>query len=139
MGEYARPLPSLVIHGTADRTVAPDNAQRILDQLMHANHLAAPAARRHDPAKPAAVHDARAAGGLRYTQQRWKDTHGTLMHESIRVHGLAHAWSGGDPAGSYTDPRGPSASEAIWAFCSQVGHAASPTAANAPAEAIRRA
>ena len=38
------------------------------------------------------------------------------MHEAIAVEGLGHAWSGGTSGGSFTDPRGPSASEAIWRF-----------------------
>ena len=130
MGEQARPVPSLVIHGTADRTVAPENARRILAQLMHANHLAAPEACGHDPAKPSVSQHARAAGGLPYTHDRWVGTHGVLMHESIEVQNLGHAWSGGVPRSSYTDPRGPSASEAIWAFFSQTAHASTPTAAH---------
>jgi poly(hydroxyalkanoate) depolymerase family esterase len=130
MGEHARAVPSLVIHGTADRTVAPENARRILAQLMHANHLAAPEACQHDPARPSASQRARANGGLHYTHERWVDARGALMHESIEVHGLGHAWSGGVPGGSYTDSRGPSASEAIWAFFSQAGHAPTPCAAD---------
>jgi poly(hydroxyalkanoate) depolymerase family esterase len=129
MGEHARPLPSLVIHGTADRTVAPENARRILAQLMHANHLAAPETTRHDHARPSESQQARADGGLPYTRERWVDAHGALMHEAIEVHGLGHAWSGGVPGGSYTDPRGPSASEAVWAFFSQAGRGPTPTAA----------
>jgi len=121
MGERARPVPSLVIHGTADRTVAPDNARHILAQSMHANHLAAPDTRAHDPAKPGASVSARADGGLLYTHNRWIDARGALMHESIEVQGLGHAWSGGAPGGSHSDPRGPSASEAIWAFFAQAG------------------
>jgi poly(hydroxyalkanoate) depolymerase family esterase len=123
MGAHARAIPSMVIHGTADRTVAPENARRVLRQLMHANHLAAPEACRHDPARPSASQHARAEGGLRYTRDRWIDTHGALMHESLQVQDLGHAWSGGVPGESYTDPRGPSASEAIWAFFSEAGQA----------------
>ena len=122
MGTHARPVASLVIHGTADRTVAPENARRTLAQLMRANHLAAPETCRHDPARPSDSRQGRADGGLRYTDKRWLDAHGALMHQSIEVHGLGHAWSGGVPGGAYTDPRGPSASEAIWAFFSQRQH-----------------
>jgi poly(hydroxyalkanoate) depolymerase family esterase len=125
MGDHARPIPSLVIQGTADHTVAPENAQHILGQLMRANHLAAPETCHHDPARPSDSAQGRAEGGLDYTTKRWVDTHGALMHESIEVHGLGHAWSGGAPGGSHTDPRGPSASEAVWAFFSQAGESPS--------------
>ncbi len=116
MGAHARPVPSLVIHGTADGTVAPKNASNILAQSMHANRLAAPQTCAHDPAKPNTTQLVKADAGLVYTRSRWIDAHGALMHESIEVHDLGHAWSGGAPGGSYTDPRGPSATEAIWAF-----------------------
>ncbi|MBV8945355.1 MAG: PHB depolymerase family esterase [Solirubrobacterales bacterium] len=116
MGQHARPIPSLVIHGTADRTVAPQNSRHILAQLMHANRLATPGTCAHDPAMPTASQRARVAGGLSYTHSQWIDDHGTLMHESIDIDDLGHAWSGGVAGGSYTDPRGPSASEIIWAF-----------------------
>jgi poly(3-hydroxybutyrate) depolymerase len=119
MGEHARPVPSLVIHGTADRTVAPENAQHILAQSMHANHLAAPHTREHHPAKPSDSWHARADGGLGYAHSRWIGAHDALMHESIEVEDLGHAWSGGTPGASYTDPRGPSATEAMWTFFAQ--------------------
>jgi poly(3-hydroxybutyrate) depolymerase len=118
MGEHARPLRSLIIHGTADRTVAPQNARLILGQLMHANRLIAPETSAHDPARPSVSRHDRAEGGLRYRHDRWVDANGAPMHESIEVEGLGHAWSGGTSGGSYTDPRGPSASEAVWAFFS---------------------
>jgi poly(hydroxyalkanoate) depolymerase family esterase len=133
MGTYARPIPSLVIHGTADRTVAPENARHILAQSMHANHLAAPRGCAHDPARPTTSEHTRADGGLFYTRNEWIDARGILMHESIEVQDLGHAWSGGTPGGSYTDPRGPSATEAIWRFFAQAAPAATAAAQPAPA------
>lgn len=118
MGRHARPVPSLVIHGTADRTVAPANARRILRQSMAANHLADPATCDHDITRPTRSHRSHGPGAHPHTKSQWLDTHGTLIHELILIEGLGHAWSGGTPGGSHTDPRGPSATEAICTFFS---------------------
>jgi poly(hydroxyalkanoate) depolymerase family esterase len=116
MGDHARPVPSIVIHGTADRIVAPANAINVLRQSMAANHLAAPECCDHDVARPTSSRSGKVDGGHAYTQSRWTDGRGAPMHELLEVDGLGHAWSGGAAGGSYTDPRGPSATEAIWAF-----------------------
>jgi poly(3-hydroxybutyrate) depolymerase len=109
-------VPSIVIHGTADRIVAPANAINVLRQSMAANHLAAPESCDHDVARPTSSRSGKVDGGHAYTQSRWTDGRGAPMHELLEVDGLGHAWSGGAAGGSYTDPRGPSATEAIWAF-----------------------
>ncbi len=114
MGEHRRPVPSIVIHGTADRTVAPANAINVLRQSMIANHLAAPEICDHDVARPTSRTQLK--GERPYTLSRWIDRRGELMHELVEIEGLGHAWSGGAAGGSYTDPRGPSATEAIWSF-----------------------
>ncbi len=116
MGKYARPLPSLVIHGSADQTVNPVNASRVLRQTMDANHLAAPDSCHNDIAHPNSSDRAHFAGGHAYTHSQWTDANGALIHELIEIDGLGHAWSGGTPGGSYTDPQGPSAADAIWTF-----------------------
>ena len=118
-GKHTRPIPSIVLHGSADRTVAPANAIEVLRQSMSANHLAAPETCAHDIARPTTTsRRAHSKGEHPYTQSRWTDANGALMHELIEVEGLAHAWSGGAPNGSYTDPKGPSATDAIWTFFS---------------------
>lgn len=116
MGDHARPVPSIVIHGTDDRIVAPLNATQVLRQSMITNHLAAPETYGHDPDQPTSARTVDAESGYPYTLSRWTDRHGAVMHELLMVDGLGHAWSGGAAGGSYTDPRGPSAGEAIWAF-----------------------
>jgi poly(hydroxyalkanoate) depolymerase family esterase len=118
MGEHARPIPSIVIHGSADRTVAPANAIEVLRQSMRVNHLAAPEICNHEIARPTTSRRFHAEGEHPYTQARWTAENGALMHEMIAVDGLGHAWSGGTPGGSHTDPRGPSATNAIWTFFS---------------------
>jgi hypothetical protein len=45
----------------------------------------------------------------------------------VTVEGLGHAWSGGSPAGTFTDPRGPSAAALV------VAHALAHPGAGAPA------
>jgi len=116
MGDHSRPVPTMVIHGSADTTVAPANATHVLRQSMTANHLAAPETCDHDVARPTTSWRAEVDGGHPYTRSRWTDKRGALMHELLEIGGLGHAWSGGAAGGSYTDPRGPSATEALWTF-----------------------
>ncbi len=116
MGDHARPVPSIVIHGKADRTVAPANAINVLRQSMAANHLAAPETCDQDVAHPTTSWSGKVDRGHPYSRSRWTDGRGALMHELLEVDGLGHAWSGGAAGGSHSDPRGPSATEAIWEF-----------------------
>jgi poly(hydroxyalkanoate) depolymerase family esterase len=119
MGARARAVPSIVVHGSADARVAPVNADRVLEQSMTANRLAAPETNDLDIARPTTTSSGQVDGGHSYTRWRWTDRRGVLMHELLKVDGLGHAWSGGAPGGSHTDPRGPDATEAIWRFFAQ--------------------
>lgn len=116
MGDHARPVPSIVIHGNADHSVNRANAINVLRQSMTANHLAAPETCHHDVAHPTTSWRGQIDGGHPYTQSRWTDGDGALMHELLEIDGLGHAWSGGAVASAYTDPRGPCATELIWTF-----------------------
>jgi poly(hydroxyalkanoate) depolymerase family esterase len=120
MGDLARPVPSIVVHGRADSTVAPINGDQVLEQSMAANRLAAPDRCQFDVSHPTDRSHGRVEGGHPYEHSRWTDRHGGLMHEVLKVEGLGHAWSGGPSGASYTDPRGPNATEAIWRFFAQV-------------------
>jgi poly(hydroxyalkanoate) depolymerase family esterase len=97
-------VPTIVFHGDRDTTVHPVNG----DQVIARSQLAADLR--------TTVERGQTAGGVRYTRTRHTDDNGLPMLEQWVLHGVGHAWSGGSPAGSYTEPRGPDASRAMVEF-----------------------
>jgi poly(hydroxyalkanoate) depolymerase family esterase len=101
----ARPVvPTIVFHGDRDVTVHPNNGDQILEHSV----------KTIDARKK--VHRGRVPGGHAYTRTIHIDARGREIFEHWNVHGAGHAWSGGSPAGSYTDPRGPDASKEMLRF-----------------------
>jgi poly(hydroxyalkanoate) depolymerase family esterase len=90
-------VPLIVFQGGRDTTVAPVNAEALL----------APWAR---------TAAAETATGPGWTRRVYRDGAGRVAAEWWTVHQLGHAWSGGSPAGSYTDPAGPDASAELVRF-----------------------
>jgi poly(hydroxyalkanoate) depolymerase family esterase len=107
----ARPLPLIVFHGDRDTTVAPANATGLID---HALAAAGPGA-----APTAVTTSGKVPGGRAYTRTCYHDPVGVTVAESWTIHQGGHAWSGGVPHGSYTDPRGPNASAEFIRFFGQ--------------------
>ena len=101
----ARPLPLIVFHGDRDATVAPANAA----SLIHHAVMAASPDRRPETL-PTAVTGGQVPGGHAYSRTRYQDPAGMPLAELWTIHESGHAWSGGIPHGSYTDPDGPDAS-----------------------------
>lgn len=93
----------IVFHGDADTTVHPGNAEQVV--AAHGG-----AAVRTDE------QTGLSQGGRACTRRLHRDAQGRVVTEQWRVHGAGHAWSGGDPAGSYADARGPDASAEMMRF-----------------------
>ena len=99
-GRAGPAVPTIVFHGTADPTVHPSNAERIVARGSgDRNH-------RTDIS----------SGGRRYSRAVTTDADGASLTELWLIEDAGHAWSGGAPEGSYTDPRGPDASTEMIRF-----------------------
>jgi poly(hydroxyalkanoate) depolymerase family esterase len=111
-GRKVDAFPALVIHGSDDTRVHPANAEQTIGQFVHLNRLARPA----DAVRIS--ERSRTAPGAEGYAYRMHDRlfDGRPLVRQIVIEGLEHAWSGGDPRLPYNDPRGPDASELIWAF-----------------------
>jgi poly(hydroxyalkanoate) depolymerase family esterase len=110
----ARAVPVIVFHGDRDRTVQHANAEEIIEQAIEA-HVAAAAATALSKSTHTGV-----AGGRAYTRTVHADATGRARVESWTLHGAGHAWSGGHPSGSFTDPDGPDASAEMIRFFLQL-------------------
>lgn len=99
-GAPQRPL--IVFHGDADTTVHPSNAAEIVASFDAGTVTVGP-------------HPGAAGSRRAYTLQRHVAANG-VEAEYWSIHGAGHAWSGGSQQGSYTDPSGPDAAQAMVKF-----------------------
>jgi poly(3-hydroxybutyrate) depolymerase len=116
MGNCKRIVPTIVFHGTRDRVAPPINGDQVVQQWMQTNQLASHGLYIADFENPSTTTSGQVPRGHSYTIYTWKDNKGNEVQEYWKIHGLGHAWSGGSPSGSYTDPQGPNASEAMYRF-----------------------
>ncbi|EGK11635.1 alpha/beta hydrolase family esterase [Kroppenstedtia eburnea] len=114
MGTRARSVPTIVFHGTADYTVNPINADQVISQWARTNDLAVGGGGIDDISDGS--EQKTAPGGYDYTRFLYKDGSGNILMEKYMIQKMGHAWSGGNSAGSYTDPKGPDASRIMWEF-----------------------
>jgi poly(hydroxyalkanoate) depolymerase family esterase len=103
----ARPGPLIVFHGDHDAVVAPANAAGLIDRVLAAGSA---------DCRQDAVTTGQVPAGHAYTRTCYQDPAGTALAERWTIHHGGHAWSGGTPHGSYTDPRGPDASAEFLRF-----------------------
>jgi poly(hydroxyalkanoate) depolymerase family esterase len=117
MSGRAHVMPAIVVHSTADSVVNQVNGDQVVRQWMETNRLASDNAFQPDFARPTTREEG-VVNCLPYTMSRWADAQGRPIQEYWLVTGMDHAWSGGAAAGSYSDPRGPDATTAMWTFFS---------------------
>lgn len=99
-----RPVRTIVFHGSADPTVHPSNADRIVEAAAAGSRGAV------------SYDSGRSSGGRVWSRTTASTPEGRVLTEDWRVEGAGHAWSGGAAAGSYTDPAGPDASAEMARF-----------------------
>jgi poly(hydroxyalkanoate) depolymerase family esterase len=105
-------VPTIVFHGDRDMTVHPSNGQQVASDTAAVN---ADESLKEPPAA-AASWAGETPGGYSYTCTTFKDDNERIVVEHWLVHGAAHAWFGGDPRGSFTDPNGPDATREMMRF-----------------------
>ena len=111
-------VPTIVFHGDRDETVHPDNGDHVIAQARPAGSGAAEHTAEVEmaPSGSVVVESGEVAQGHGYTRTIHRDAQGRCDAEHWLVHGAAHAWSGGQPGGSFTDPLGPDASTEMLRF-----------------------
>lgn len=97
-------VPTIVFHGDHDTIVNPLNGDQVIAQAKAAEVLRT------------TVSHGEAPGKIRFTRIVQADDGGRPMLEQWVLHDAGHAWSGGSPAGSFTEPRGPDASREMIRF-----------------------
>ena len=107
------PAPVIVFHGDADATVTAANGDAVIAAALDGVEAVA-----ENVAENVAGNAA--AGQRRVRRTVWRAANAGVDTPTLAEHWLvedaSHAWSGGAPAGSYTDPTGPDASREMLRF-----------------------
>jgi len=104
--QAAPSMPLIVFHGEDDPTVNHVNSDALVSAALP---------RAEDRPAPVTTTGG-VPGGHAYTRRVYSDRNGTPVIEQWTIHEAGHAWSGGSPQGSYTDPQGPDASAELVRF-----------------------
>jgi poly(hydroxyalkanoate) depolymerase family esterase len=103
-GQQRTRVPVIVFHGDRDTIVSPRNGDAVAAQSVGNARLGT------------RVEEGQVPGGHAYTRTIRNDAAERAVVEHWVLHGAAHAWAGGSPEGSYTDPHGPDASREMVRF-----------------------
>jgi poly(hydroxyalkanoate) depolymerase family esterase len=110
--EGRRVVPTIVFHGDQDNTVHARNGDLVIEQLRATT----------DMDLRTSVERGQVPGGHAYSRTLHADASGQAILEQWVIHGGGHAWSGGSPAGSFTDVRGPDATREMVRFFLEHAH-----------------
>ena len=118
MGDNARVVPRFVIGSDADLAFPASCAVKALDQGLRTNNLVLSGSQTGPLAlTPAAVREEQKPDGLAYTVSEFRDPAGCLVGQRWIIHGMPHAWPGGNPEyEGYVHTKAPSGAEGTWAF-----------------------
>jgi poly(3-hydroxybutyrate) depolymerase len=105
-------VPTIVFHGDADATVHRQNSAGVVRQSVESYAAHTPDGR----ADMRIFEETGESGGRAFTRHIHAKKNGTVLAEHWTVHGAGHAWSGGNPQGSYTDTSGPNATKEMLRF-----------------------
>jgi len=97
-------VPVIVFHGDLDATVHPDNSLGVVRQTIDSQ------------AALSSSTETGERGGRGFTRHVHRGPAGRILAEHWTVHGVGHAWSGGNRRGSYTEAGGPDASREMLRF-----------------------
>jgi len=100
-----RPTPTIIFQGSADHTVHSSNADRIAADIIAAG-----------PEQTFLDRISGQTNGRGFVRETTATGDEAVLLEYWKVEDLGHAWSGGSPGGSYSDPQGPSASAEMVRF-----------------------
>lgn len=114
-------MPTILIHGMADKIVRPVNQTQLTQQGLLVNRLSP------ESTLPVITKFAgQIAGDKELSKPDRKPTHAYEIHDyllkrtpllrTVQIADLGHAWSGGDGAMTYNSPTGPDASEMLLDF-----------------------
>ena len=112
-----RAVPLIVFHGDQDTTVHPQNAEVLMQ--MHRSLIAGT----EDARASVTTELGQVEQGYPYTRNTFCHGGGEVFGEQWLIHGLGHAWSGGDSNATHTDARGPHAAREMMRFFDTVADA----------------
>jgi len=101
-GDDSPLIRTIIFHGDADNIVHPSNAANMVEVEMGSESV------EHGEPRHTTIRA--------HTRTVTRDKTGAVVVEQWLVHGSGHAWSGGSPDGTYTDPHGPDASQEMLRF-----------------------